>query len=67
MGQNYFKFLNGNISVDIFQKDMLHNINMFAKNMENLKHGEETKRQWMDMFLRWCEWGTEMDDEYWGE
>jgi len=39
---------------------------MFAKNMENLKHGIETKKEWMEMFLRWCEWGTDMEDEYWG-
>lgn len=66
MEASYFKSLNGKVPVEYFQRDMLHSINMFAKNMENLDHGEETKKQWMEMFLRWCEWGTEMEDEHWG-
>lgn len=49
-----------------FKEMMLDNVNMFASNMEILNSPPVSKRQWMDMFLRWCEWGTEMDKEYWG-
>lgn len=49
-----------------FKEMMLDNVNMFASSMEISNHPSETMRQWMDMFLRWCEWGTKMDKEYWG-
>lgn len=54
------------MDIQEFKEMMLDNVNMFASNMEVSKHPSKTRRQWMDMFLRWCEWGTEKDKKYWG-
>ena len=39
----------------------------FYQNLIKLDYPEDrTKDQWMDLFLRWAEWKTDMHERYWG-
>jgi len=56
------------VSIEDFFLLMENNINAFKENMKNV-HLKEMKSDeaWMETFLRWCEWKTDMHDAYWGE
>lgn len=51
-----------------FVRKVMTNLLNFEINMRNLKFEETlTARGWMEMFLSWSEWETEMHDDYWPE
>ena len=62
MGQECFKY-----SIDEFWKNLLHDVNTFRANMHKLHANPKTRREWMQAFLAWMEWETDMMEEYWEE
>ncbi len=50
---------------------MQQDLSMFQKNIETatktawLARTDRTNEEWMDCFLRWMEWHTDMHDSYW--
>ena len=53
-------------SIDEFKKELIENLDAFSINMKNLNVEETTFQQWFEMFMRWNEVGTDMEDEYHG-
>jgi hypothetical protein len=37
----------------------------FAVNLSKVADKPQSRKAWMQTFLDWMEWGTEMQDEYW--
>ncbi len=49
-----------------FVKRLMINLLNFEINMRNLNETREKPLEtWMEWFLRWAEWETDMHDEYW--
>lgn len=55
------------MKIEHFVVDLREQVRMFGINLTNLegRHSERTPEEWMEMFLRWSEWQTDMHDEYW--
>lgn len=56
------------MKIENFTVQMREAVRNFGINMANLegRNTERTPDEWMEMFLRWSEWQTDMHDEYWG-
>ncbi len=56
------------MKVNTFVERLVVDAENFGTNMVNLdEYGvERTRGEWMEWFLRWAEWKTEMHREYWG-
>jgi len=51
-----------------FVKHTKEDLNNFQANLSELPERSEFSRaKWMQWFLDWLEWKTEMHEEYWGE
>jgi len=57
------------MELDSFVRMISKSTISFHHNMINLELAEKkkTKEEWMDMYIRWMEWKTDMHKEYWGE
>lgn len=56
------------INIDEFEKKAKSWIGAFCLNkkiLEGYKLQERTEEEWMELFLKWLEWGTDMHEEYW--
>jgi len=54
-------------TVEEFTKELEANFPAFVQNMNNLKVKPQSFPEWYEMFGRWLEVGTDMEDEYWGD
>lgn len=57
------------MNIEAFVVDLRENVRQFGVNLNNLegRYTERTREEWMEMFLRWAEWQTDMHEEYWGK
>lgn len=55
------------MTIKEFEEEIKKSVVTFAKNMENLNIESKTFPQWFEMYMRWSEVGTDMEEEYWGE
>lgn len=49
-----------------FEAYIQESIVNFRINMQNEKAEERSFPEWMEMFVRWSEVGTDEEEEYWG-
>jgi hypothetical protein len=57
------------MTVEEFRKEITTTIDAFVSNMNNLSFYKEGMSfpKWYELFGRWLEVGTDMENEYWDE
>lgn len=55
------------MTIEEFTTELRIDLSAFYQNMKNQNAQPQTFPEWYNMFGRWLEVGTEMEDEYWSE
>lgn len=54
------------MKINEFVKDFEERLANFQENLKD--HKPQSEYDWMEMFLRWCEWSDdEMREQYWSK
>ena len=52
---------------DEFGEFIKRSVDAFVENMGNLEVERTWREDWMELFLAWSEWQTEVHELYWGK
>lgn len=55
------------MTVDTFVEKMKNDIETFGQNMKKLAVTERSKKEWMETYLSWAEWTTDMKGLCWDD
>ena len=55
------------MKIEHFCEELVENLKMFEQNMKKENAKPQSFPEWYNMFGRWLEVGTEMEQEYWGD
>lgn len=53
------------MTIEEFIQRRIQELNTFKENMKSLKLNNLSEREWMETYLNWNEYTTEMKDQLW--
>lgn len=63
---NNTKPKNKKMTLNEFIDMNISNLNTFKNNMNSLHLNDKSKGEWMETYLAWLEWTTDLHDAFWG-